>query len=135
VDVQEQQAAGGPAFVVHVDGEVAADGSAIALHIVRGGEAPVDICLCAEDVQYLVSILLALSCEAKRLRPDDVTPPKGAIPLPLGAISVGQDDLNQTFLMLEVGGAAMMVGVPAAALQEIGQTLLALSAGGDGKPS
>lgn len=132
-----EQAAGELPFVVHVDGQVAPDGKAIALRIVRAGQLPIDVCLRFEDVQYMVSILLALSCEAKRLQPEPQNdiPPSRAIPLPLGAINVGQDASNQTYLMLEVGGAALMFGVPPGSLREIGQTLLALSAGGAGKPS
>jgi hypothetical protein len=128
---------GGPPFVVHVDGEVAANGSAIALRIVRNEQGPVDIYLRTEDVQYMVSILLALSCEADRRRapPEVDAPPRGAIPLPLSAINVGQDDDKQTFLMVEIGGTALMFGVPPKALEEIGQTLLTLSAATSGKPS
>ena len=78
----------------------------------------------------MVSIMLALSCEAKRLQgpQEPAAPPNGAIPLPLSAINVGQDEDNQTFLMLEVGAAVLMFGMPSAALKEVGQTLLALSA-------
>jgi hypothetical protein len=126
-----------PPFVVHVDGEVAENGNAIGLRIVRSEQGPVDICLRTEDVQHLVSILLALSCEAKRRQPPPAvdTPPSAAIPLPLSAINVGQDDHDQTFLMVETGGAALMFGVPPNCLKEIGQTLLALSASASNLPS
>jgi hypothetical protein len=140
---REQSAAAGeepPAidlpFVTHVDGEVSANGGAIALRIARGGQPPIDICLRADDVQYMVGILLALSCEAKRLQPHgNDTPPKRALPLPLNAINIGQDDNNDTFLMVEVGGAALMFGMPPSCLKEIGQTLLALSADHSATPS
>ena len=127
---------GGLPIVVHVDGEVAANGNAIALRIVRSGQGPVDICLRTEDVQHLVSILLTLSCEANRLQaqPEPDGPPHGAIPLPLSAISVGQDDHNQTFMMVEIGRTALMFGLTAGALEEVGKTLLTLSAT-TGKPS
>ena len=133
----KEPAAGTPPVVIHVDGEVAANGKAIALRIVRSGQGPVDICLRTEDVQYMVSILLALSCEARRLNPppEADAPPRAAIPLPLSAINVGQDDHDQTFIMVEVGGAALMFGVPPDSLKEIGQMLLALSASPSGKPS
>jgi hypothetical protein len=133
---REEQEAGQLPFVLHVDGEVAANGAAIGLHIVRSEQGPVELCLRTEDVQYMVSILLTLSCEAKRRQPQPSVdaPPSGAIPLPLSAINVGQDDHNQTFLMVEVGAAALMFGVPANCLKEIGQTLLALSAVPAGKP-
>jgi hypothetical protein len=133
----QQETPGGIPFVTHVDGEVAANGQAIALRIVRSEQDPVDICLRTADVQYMVSILLALGCEAKRLQPqpDNDAPPSGAIPLPLSAINIGQDDHNDTFLMVEVGAAALMFGVPPNYLKEIGQTLLALSADRSGKPS
>jgi hypothetical protein len=134
---QHEQVTGGLPFVVHVDGEVAANGSAIALRVVRSGQEPVDICLRTEDVQYLVSILLTLSCEAKRQQPPPNAdgPPSGAIPLPLSAISIGQDDRDQTFMMVEVGGTALMFGVPPNCLKELGQTLLTLSATSSRAPS
>lgn len=132
-----ETAAAGLPFVVHVDGEVAANGEAIALRITRNAQGPVDICLRIGDVERMVSILLALSCEARRLQPLPETdaPPQGAIPLPLSAINVGQDDHDQTFLMVETGGAALMFAVPPNCLKELGQTLLALSANGFSRPS
>jgi hypothetical protein len=132
-----QESATVPPFVVHVEGEVAANGSAIALRIVRSEQGPVDICLRTGDVQYMVSVLLALACEAKRRQaPQDAdAPPSGAIPLPLSAINIGQDDDNRTFMMVEVGGTALMFGMPPERLQEIGQTLLTLSAAPCDKPS
>ena len=129
-----EQSTGELPIVVHVDGEVAANGNAIALRIVRSGQGPVDVCLRTEDVQYLVSILLTLSCEANRLQPEPDGPPRGAIPLPLSAISVGQDDHNQTFMMVEIGRTALMFGLAPGALEEVGKTLLTLSAT-SGKPS
>ncbi len=130
-----KDAQGSPPFVVHVDGEVAANGEAIALRIVRTDEVPVTICLRTEDVQYLVSILLALNGEARRLQPqlDASRPPRGATPLSLEAISVGQNDDDETFLMLETGGAALMFRVPEESLREIGQTLLTRAV--DSRPS
>ena len=126
-----------PPFVIDVVGEVAPNGKAIGLRIQRSEQGPVDLCFRTQDVQYLVSILLTLTCEAKRLHapPEVDAPPSGAIPLPLSAINVGQDDHDQTFLMLEVGAAALMFGLPPAALEEVGRTLLALSAQTAGKPS
>ena len=128
---------GTPPFVLDVLGEVANNGDAVGLRIQRSAQGPVDLCLRIEDVQHLIGILLALSCEAKRRHapPEVDAAPSGAIPLPLNAINVGQDDHDQTFLMLEVGAAALMFGLPPAALEEIGQTLLALSARATGKPS
>jgi hypothetical protein len=126
-----------PPFVIDVLGDVAPNGKAIGLRIQRSAQGPIDLCLRIQDVQYMVSIMLALGCEAKRLQgvQEPEPPPNGAIPLPLSAINVGQDDDNQTFLMLEVGAAALMFGMPSAALQEVGETLLALSARKSTKPS
>jgi hypothetical protein len=126
-----------PPFVIDVVGEVAPNGKAIGLRIERSAQGPIDLCLRIQDVQYMVGIMLALGCEAKRLQgtEEEELPPPGAIPLPLSAINIGQDDDNQTFLMLEVGATALMFGMPSAALQEVGQTLLALSARETAKPS
>ena len=124
-------------FVIDVVGEVAPDGKAIGLRIQRSAQGPIDLCLRIKDIQFLVGVMLALGCEAKRLQgtEEPEPPPNGAIPLPLSAINIGQDDDNQTFLMLEVGAAALMFGMPSAMLEEVGQTLLALSARQSAKPS
>jgi hypothetical protein len=134
---QETHETKDPPFVIDVLGEVAPNGRAIGLRIQRSEQGPVDLCLRIQDVQYMVSIILALSCEAKRLhaQPEIDAPPNGAIPLPLSAINVGQDEDDHTFLMLEVGAAVLMFGLPPAALEEVGQTLLALSARSAGEPS
>jgi hypothetical protein len=131
------EAASDPPFVTDVLGEVASKGEAVGLRIQRSAQGPVDLCLRIGDVQHLVGILLALACEAKRLQPPPAFegPPNNAIPLPLSAINVGQTDDDQTFLMLEVGTASLMFGLPPAMLSEVGQTLLALSARTSGKPS
>jgi hypothetical protein len=126
-----------PPFVIDVQGEVAPNGEAIGLRIQRSAQGPIDLCLRIQDVQYLVGIMLALGCEAKRLQgtEEPESPPNSAIPLPLSAINIGQDDDDQTFLMLEVGAAALMFGMPSAMLEEVGRTLLALSARDSAKPS
>lgn len=126
-----------PPTIVNVYGEVAPNGETIGLHILRREHSPVELYLHIEDVQHMVSILLALSCEAKRLLapPDIERPPVGALPLPLSSINVGRDDHDRTFLTLEVGTAALMFGMPDAALAEVGQTLLTLSARAGGRPS
>lgn len=126
-----------PPFIIDVLGEVAADGNALGLRIQRSEQGPVDICLRTKDVQSLVGILLTLSCEAKRLQPapEFEAPPDYAIPLPLTAINVGQNDQDQIFLMLEVGATSLMFGLPPSVLEEVGQTLLAASARVSAKPS
>src|SRR5271167_3125370 len=52
-----------PPYVLDVLGEVAPNGQAIGLRIQRSAEGPVDLCLRIEDVQHLIGVLLALSCE------------------------------------------------------------------------
>lgn len=123
-------------FVVHVDGEIAENGEAIGLRIARSEQGPLDICLRTKDVQSVVSVLLALGWEAKRRQPADLdAPPSAAIPLPISAINVGQDEANQVFLMVEVGGTALMFHLPPSCLKEIGQMLLTLSASASATPS
>jgi hypothetical protein len=126
-----------PPFVLDVLGEVAQNGEAVGLRIQRSAQGAVDLCLRIDDVQHLIGILLALSCEAKRRQPQVAidAPPPAAIPLPVSAINVGQTDDGQTFLMLEVGTASLMFAVPQSTLTEVGQTLLALSARTTSQPS
>jgi hypothetical protein len=55
--------------------------------------------------------------------------------VPLSAINIGQDDHQQTFMILEVGATSLMFGLSPAALEEVGRTLLALSAQQSARPS
>jgi hypothetical protein len=123
--------------VLHVVGDVAPGGEAIGLQIERSEQGPVDLCIRIEDVKYLVSLLLNLGCEAKRRqsspRPD--APPTEAIPLPLDAINVGQSDDDQSFLLLEVGIASLMFMLSPKCLEQVGQTMLMLSAKSSPAPS
>jgi hypothetical protein len=134
---RETEVTSNPAFVIDVFGEVAPNGKAIGLRIQRSEQGPVDLCLRSEDVQYFISLVLALSHEAKRLRPapEFDVPPSAAIPLPITAINVGQTNDDESFLMLDVGVVSLTFGLPPAALQEVGQTLLALSARASAAPS
>ncbi len=123
-------------FVIDVFGDVAPNGDAIGLRIRRSEQDSVDLYFRIEDVKHIISIMLVLSCEANRLRPaEPYAPPAGAIPVPLSAINIGQDDHQQTFMMLEVGATSLMFGLPSTLLEEVGQTLLALSAQTSDKPS
>jgi len=133
----ETQVTNRPPFVTEVCGEVAPDGKAIGLRIQRSEQGPIDLCLRIQDVQHLVSIMLVLSCEAKRLQPptESDVPPNGTVPLPLSAINIGQDDHEQTFLMLEVGAASLTFGLAPSVLEQVGQMLIALSARTSAKPS
>ena len=107
------------------------------LRIPRSEQGPIDLCLRSEDVQYFVSLILALAHEAKRLQPagDDDRPPSAAIPLPITAINVGQTTDDNSFVMLDVGVVSLTFGLPQAYLEEIGRTLLALSARAPSGPS
>ncbi|MBV9968525.1 MAG: hypothetical protein JO228_00960 [Xanthobacteraceae bacterium] len=124
-------------FVVDVVGEVEPSGRAIALRIQRSEHGPVDLCLRSEDVQYFVSLVLALAHEAKRRQPagDDDRPPSAAIPLPISAINVGQTTDDESFVMLDVGVVSLTFGVSQPYLEELGRTLLALSARAPSGPS
>ena len=124
-------------FVLHVVGDIAPNGEAIGLQIERSERGPVDLCIRTEDVKYLVSLLLNLGCEAKRRRsfPRPDVPPTEAIPLPLDAINVGHSDDDQPFLLLEVGIASLMFMVSPAILDQVGQTMLMLSAKSSSAPS
>jgi hypothetical protein len=126
---QEQSGQRRP-FVVHVVGDIAPSGEAIALQIERSEQGPVNLCIRTEDVKYLVSLLLNLGCEAKRRQssPRSDAPPTEAIPLPLDAINVGQSDDDQPFLLLEVGIASLVFMVSPTCLEQVGQMMLTLSA-------
>jgi hypothetical protein len=137
LNAQEEQAGRRTPFIVHVVGDVAPNGEAIGLQIERSEAGPVDLYLRTQDVKYLVSMLLSLGCEARRRQAPGGgdAPPTEAIPLPLDAINVGQSDDEQTFLLLEVGIASLMFMLSPGCLQQIGQTLLVLSAKSSSTPS
>jgi hypothetical protein len=124
-------------FVVDVLGEVEPNGRAIALRIQRSEHGPVDLCLRSEDVQHFVSLILALAHEAKRRQPagDIETPPSAAIPLPITAINIGQTTDDESFVMLDVGVVSLTFGLRQEYLEEVGRTLLALSARASSGPS
>jgi hypothetical protein len=133
----ENEATSSPPFVIDVHGKVAPNGKAIGLRIQRSEQGPVDLCLRSEDVQYFISLILALSHESRRLQltPELEVPPNAAIPLPITAINVGRTSDDQGFLMVEVGVASLTFGLPPALLEQVGQTLLALSARTSSAPS
>jgi hypothetical protein len=122
---------------MQVVGDVSPNGEAIGLQIERSYQGPVDLCVRTQDVKYFVSMLLSLGCEARRRQAPGGSdaPPTEAIPLPLDAINIGQSDDNQTFLLLEVGSASLMFILSPSSLEQIGQTLLALSAKASSRPS
>jgi hypothetical protein len=124
-------------FVVDVLGEVEPNGRAIALRIQRSEQGPVDLCLRSEDVQRFVSLILALAHEAKRRQPagNIETPPSAAIPLPITAINIGQTTDDESFVMLDVGVVSLTFGLRQEYLEEVGRTLLALSARSSSGPS
>jgi len=126
----QKQSGQSPPIVVHVVGDVAPSGEAIGLQIERSEQGPVNLSIRTEDVKYLVSLLLNLGCEAKRRQssPPLDAPPTEAIPLPLDAINVGQSDGDQPFLLLEIGIASLMFMLSPTCLQQVGQTILTLSA-------
>jgi hypothetical protein len=134
---QEQPGRRSPPFVLHVVGDVAPRGEAIGLQIERSEQGPVDLCIRAEDIKYLVSLLLNLGCEAKRRQAPNGNdaPPTEAIPLPLDAINVGQSDDERSFLLVEVGIASLMFMLSPKYLEQIGQTMLMLSAKVSSPPS
>jgi hypothetical protein len=123
--------------VLHVAGDVAPRGEAIGLQIERSEQGPVDLCIRTEDVKYFISLLLNLGYEARRRQAPNGNdaPPSEAIPLPLDAINVGQSDDDQLFLLLEVGIASLMFMLSPKNLEQIGQTMLTLSAQSSSAPS
>jgi hypothetical protein len=135
--IQHEPAAEPAPFVVDVLGEVEPSGRAIALRIQRSEQGPVDLCLRSEDVQYFVSLILALAHEAKRRQPAGSIdpPPSATIPLPLTAINVGQTTDDESFVMLDIGVVSLTFGLRQEYLEEVGRTLLALSARAPSGPS
>jgi hypothetical protein len=107
------------------------------LRIQRSEQGPVDLALRSEDVQYFVSLILALAHEAKRRQPagQPDAPPSAAIPLPITAINVGQTTDDESFVMLDIGVVSLTFGLRQEYLEEVGRTLLALSARAPSGPS
>jgi hypothetical protein len=122
---------------MQVVGDVSPNGEAIGLQIERSDQDPVDLCVRTQDLKYFISLLLNLGCEARRRQAPTASdaPPTEAIPLSLDAINVGQNDDDQTFLLLEVGSASLMFMLSPNCLEQIGQTLLAMSAKASSRPS
>lgn len=111
--IELEREAPNPPFVVDVLGEQP-NGRAIALRIQRSEEGPVDLCLRSEDVQYFVSLILGG---------------------PVTAINVGQTTDDENFVMLDVGVVSLTFGLRQEYLEEVGRTLLGLSARAPSGPS
>jgi hypothetical protein len=91
--------------VVDVLGEAEPNGRAIVPRIQRSAQGQVDLCLHSEDVQYFVSVFLALACETKCRQSTEGgdVPPSATTPLPITAINVGQATDDENFVMRRRG--------------------------------
>jgi hypothetical protein len=130
LSAHQKQRGGTPPFVLHVMGEVAPRGEAIGLQIEQSDQDPINLCIRAEDVKDLVSLLLSLGHEAKQRQPANASAslPAEAKPVPVDAINVGQNHDDQIFLLLEAGIAPLMVALPPKYLEQIAQTMPTLNA-------
>ncbi len=130
----QKQPGGTPPFVLH---EVAPRGEAIGLQIEQSDQDPINLCIRAEDVKHLVSLLLSFGHEAKRRQPANASAslPAEAIPVPVDAINVGQNHDDQIFLLFEAGIAPLMIVLPRKYLEQIAQTMLMFNAKFSSAPS
>jgi hypothetical protein len=116
-----------PRQVSYVTGDVAADGSAILLHIETERAGPVELSLPTVDLQHLVTLLLILSGKAALKGKFAATGETfWTKPVPLHGVSLGVDD-DKAVLTVEVGASILSFSLSAGSMAEIGRTAVALT--------
>ena len=116
-----------PLQVSYVTGDVAADGSAILLHVETERAGPVELSLPTVDLQHLVTLLLILSGKAALNGKFAATSETfWTKPVPLHGVSLGVDD-DKAVLTVEVGASILSFSLSAGSMAEIGRTAVALT--------
>jgi len=123
-------------LVRHAQGGPAPDGKALLVEAATPDGEPVRFAISLTDVQHFVAFLL-ISVGRINAMQDDQAPTSGDIgqtlPVPVTSIAVGEPEGNEGYLGIAVGQAELIFSVPMSAFDELGRTLLTMSAKPDGR--
>jgi hypothetical protein len=119
--------------VTHVSGEASLDGSRVILRFVVGDVHEMEVEFRRDDVQPLVSLLIALGGHALQrsggAHPNNV--PGRLRPFPVSAATIAEGEDGASVLVLEVGATALGFILEPAQMEWLGRTVLTLGAPND----
>jgi hypothetical protein len=124
-------------LVRHAQAGPSPDGQALLVEAVTADGAPVRFAMPLPDVQHFVAFLLisvggiGVPRDDHAGGSDDATAPSLAVPVT--SIAIGEPRGDEGYLGVGVGPAELVFSVPLAAFDELGRTLLTISAGPDGR--
>jgi hypothetical protein len=118
-------------LVRHVQSAPAPDGKAMLVEVATVDEGLVRFAIPLADVQHLVAFLLISAGRISALRGDQA-PTSDEVgqspPIPATSIAVGEPAGAEGYLGIAVGPAELVFSIPISAFDELGRTLLAISA-------
>jgi hypothetical protein len=119
-------------LVRHAQGGPAPDGNALLVEAASADGESVRFALSLTDVQHFVSFLLISVGKISAARDDRVQVSDATVgqspPVPVTSIAIGQPEGDEGYLGIAVGQAELVFSVPLSALDELGRTLLTVSA-------
>jgi hypothetical protein len=118
-------------------GGPAPDGKALLVEGATADGEPVRFALSLTDVQHFVAFLL-ISVGKLSVAQDDQTPSADdtvgqSPPVPATSIAIGQPEGEEGYLGIAVGQAELVFSVPLSVFDELGRTLLTISAKPNGR--
>jgi hypothetical protein len=124
-------------LVRYAQGGPAPDGSTLLVEGATAEGESVRFALSLVDVQHFVAFLLISVGQMGVMRGDQAPTPDEAIvqspAVRATSIAVGQPAGNQGYLGIAVGRAELIFSMPLSAFEELGRTLLTMSAKSDGR--
>lgn len=124
-------------LVRYAQGGPAPDGEALLIEGATAEGGPVRFSLCLGDVQHFVAFLLISVRQIGVVRGDPAPIPDAAIvqspAVPATSIAVGQAQGDQGYLGVAVGRTELVFSIPLSAFEELGRTMLTISARTNGQ--
>ena len=116
--------------VRYVSGDVVPTQGKVKLRIeAEDYAAAQDFLIAVDDIQPFVTLLLILGGRAARLHGlGSPAAQEPIVPLPVDTIAIAETVTGDALFQIEIGGTSLAFVVPAHAIADLGQTLLALSA-------
>ena len=124
-------------LVRYAQGGPAPDGKALLIEGATAEGGPVRFSLSLGDVQHFIAFLLVSVGQIGVTRGAPTPIPDEAIqqsaPVPATSIALGQPQGDQGYLGIAVGRAEIVFSIPLSAFDELGRTMLTISARTDGR--
>lgn len=116
-------------LVTRVSGDTTSDGRSVRLQVIVDDDEINELVLSRDDVQPFVTLLIALGGQALHR---SGTPPESRLPqarpFPVDAVTLGTDEQGGDVLVFGVGATALAFTFEREQMEELGRSLLTLSA-------